>query len=344
MHILSDREIVSALTSLSQDSCRRLLDALSKSLVDYSTGQNASQSLIHQPLRQSFTTAPGHTTLFMPASNTASTGIKVVTLPGNGGAPRGSISIYSPEGELAGLLNAEEVTAFRTGLASMIPFLRCPFPKSRIVVFGAGKQAEWHVRLSLLLTGESIQSITVVNRRASTLKKLQKKLADVQQKYSNVELRFVPQDGTPDYDSVLRSTLYDSDAIMCCTPSTSPLFPSSYLGLGQDIQPKQRFLSLIGSYTPNMQEVDSETIISGMHIYVDSREACLEEAGELIKAKISGDGLIELGEMLSRPELRPLEGNLVYKCVGMGIMDIVIGSELLKVAKEMGIGRTVEDF
>ncbi|KAI1861943.1 uncharacterized protein JN550_010574 [Neoarthrinium moseri] len=340
MHILNDRNIVSTLTGLTRTQCGQLLDALSKALIDYSNGRHATQPAIHQPLRQSFTTAPGHTTLFMPASNTASTGIKIVTLPGNGGAPRGSINIFSPEGDLIGLLNAEEVTAFRTALASMIPFLKCPFPKSHILVFGAGKQAEWHVRLSLLLAGESVRGIKIFNRRSATLAELRKRLESVQQMHPTVNIDFVGKDTTPDYESVLQQALADADAIMCCTPSTSPLFPSSYL----TARPKQRFISLIGSYKPEMQEVDAETLTSGTRIFVDSREACLEEAGELIKAQISGDLLVELGEMLVEHNISNVDGNLVYKCVGMGIMDIVVGSQLLQIAKEIGVGQVVEDF
>ncbi|ORY61585.1 uncharacterized protein BCR38DRAFT_440591 [Pseudomassariella vexata] len=343
MLILGDREIVSILAGLQSSSCHQLLESLSKALLEYSASRNATEKVIHQPPREVVTTAPGHTTLFMPASNTATTGIKIVTLPGNGEGPRGSINIYTPEGSLIGLLNAEEITAFRTGLASMIAFLKCPFPKSRIVVFGAGKQAEWHVRLALLLAGDSVQSITVINRRSSGVERLRKRWGNTEHKYPKVEIRFIAKDEASDYDSELKGALAASDAIMGCTPSTEPLFPASYLSPG-DGQRKQRFISLIGSYKPHMQEVDAETLLSGTKIYVDSKEACLEEAGEIIKANVAESQLVELGEMLAQPNIGPLEGNMVYKCVGMGIMDVIVASELLKIAKNMNIGRILEDF
>ncbi|KAI1077466.1 proline utilization protein PrnX [Whalleya microplaca] len=344
MLVLRDKEVKTILTDLSVANCHQLLDSLSKSLLDYSNSENTPDNLVHQPLRQVFTTAPGHTSLFMPASNTASTGIKIVTLPGNGGAPRGAINVFAPAGELIGLLNAEEITAFRTALASMIMFLKCPIQKTHIVVFGAGKQAEWHIRLAVLLSGNSIQNITIVNRSSSTLEQLNARLENLKQQYKNLNIRFIPKDRVANYELELKTVLQDCDAIMCCTPSTEPLFPSSYLAADQNIRPKNRFISLIGSYKPNMQEVDSETLLCGRNIYVDSREACLEEAGEIIKAQVPGTRLIQVGEMLSHPETSSIDGNLVFKCVGMGIMDVVVASELLNIAKEKGIGKTVDNF
>ena len=38
------------------------------------------------------------------------------------------------------------------------------------------------------------------------------------------------------------------------------------------------------------------------------------------------------------------EGFVVYKSVGVGVMDIAIGSKLLELAGEKGIGVRLEDF
>ncbi|KAI5927605.1 proline utilization protein PrnX [Camillea tinctor] len=347
MLILRDREIQALLGDLSASQCRQLLDALSQTLADYSASSSSPNAtpLVHQPMRQVFTTAPGHTSLFMPASNTRTTGIKIVTLPGHGGAPRGAINVFSPEGELTGLLNAEEITAFRTALASMIPFVRVAAPKTNIVVFGAGKQAEWHVRLALLLG--QVQRVTVVNRSPGSLDRLGARLRE-RCAAAGVEVRLLAKEGTApeEYETKLREALRGSDAVMCCTPSTEPLFPAAYLAA----EKKRRYISLIGSYKPSMHEVDSETLLSGAGgvVYVDSREAVLEEAGEVIKAKVPSDHLVEVGEVLGAngqfDAVGSEEGNVVFKCVGMGIMDVVVAAGLLDIAKEKGVGMTVEDF
>ena len=37
-------------------------------------------------------------------------------------------------------------------------------------------------------------------------------------------------------------------------------------------------------------------------------------------------------------------GNVIFKCVGIGLMDVVIGGELVRMARERGIGTTIENF
>ena len=96
-----------------------------------------------------------------------------------------------------------------------------------------------------------------------------------------------------------------------------------------------------------MQEIDSRTLFSGANgtIYVDSVEACMEEAGELIMAKVDERQLVELGELdSSTTSILEGDGNVVFKCVGMGIMDLVIARSLLGMARQQGLGTVVEGF
>ncbi|EQL30272.1 hypothetical protein BDFG_07215 [Blastomyces dermatitidis ATCC 26199] len=334
--------------------CRRLLHSLWNALAVYSRENSnpAATKLLHQPIRETIVTSLHHTTLFMPASDTrTTTGIKIVTLPGGGGTAKGAINIFSPEGELQGLLNAQQITAFRTALASMIALLHHRLPEqANIVVFGAGKQAEWHIRLSLLLVAAKITTVTIVNRRVETLVKFDTTLlAELRSQFPQITFSSISNE-EPDFDPKLRNILEAADAIFCCTPSSQPLFPDSYLHHGDQSERKTRFISLVGSYKPHMEEIDSATLLSGSNILVDSKEACLEEAGELIKANVQKDELVEVGELpfpfegAEGREAPLLEGNTIFKCVGMGIMDIAIGRELLNVARGKGIGIQIESF
>ncbi|KAJ9601861.1 hypothetical protein H2200_013660 [Cladophialophora chaetospira] len=266
----------------------------------------------------------------MPSSVTTSTGIKIVTISSKG--LKGCINVFAPEGELLGLLNAEEVTAFRTSLAVMIPYVRWRNSKRRLIVFGAGRQAEWHVKLALSL-GET-KHITVVNRSGG--RRMEQLFADLSKKYPDAVFELLLKSSN-DFDSRLRQSLVESDVIFCCTPATAPHFPFDYL------DSKSRFISLIGSYKPSMREIDSRTLLSGERIYVDTKEGCLVEAGELIEANVDADQLVEIGE-LQGDEPLATEKNLVFKCVGLGIMDLVIAGELLGMAEEKGVGLKVDDF
>ena len=81
-------------------------------------------------------------------------------------------------------------------------------------------------------------------------------------------------------------------------------------------------------------------------------EACLVEAGELLKAGIGREGMLEVGQLAEMREGGSprgmeewlAEGFVVYKSVGVGVMDIAIGSKLLELAGEKGVGVSLDDF
>ncbi|PGH17448.1 hypothetical protein AJ80_04818 [Polytolypa hystricis UAMH7299] len=350
MLVLREEDIISILHGLTREECKRLTQVLWNGMREYSSSVKSPEAkLIHQPIRESIVTNQNHTTLFMPASDTqTTTGVKIVTLPRNGGPPKGAINIFAPEGNLDGVLNAEEVTAFRTALASMIPFSLYKLPiNAEILVFGAGKQAEWHIRLLLLLAEPSIARITFISRQQESIDKFYKDVVEgLREQYPRVAFHGHVYDDIVgiDVDKMRRNEVVRSDVICGCTPSTIPLFHNSHLGEG-----KKRFISLIGSYKPHMQEIDSATLLSATRILVDSKNACLAEAGELIQAGVKRDQLVEIGEIpagATNDDLTSIvgPGNVIFKCVGMGIMDLVIGRELLNMALERGLGIEISEF
>lgn len=101
----------------------------------------------------------------------------------------------------------------------------------------------------------------------------------------------------------------------------------------------------------------SEDSIKIPAILVDSREACLHEAGELIASGIGGNDLIEIGELCDEQgQLRtdsetharviklggePTRRSL-FKSVGVGAMDVAITRMVVDEAKRRGFGTLVE--
>lgn len=95
-------------------------------------------------------------------------------------------------------------------------------------------------------------------------------------------------------------------------------------------------------------------------VVVDSLDAALKEAGEIVQAGIRPHQVVELGELLivrdaSRGEGDNSEdgkslrdwverGNVIFKSVGMGLMDLVTGGDLVRLAREKGVGTTLEEF
>jgi ornithine cyclodeaminase len=344
MHILSELDVTRIFHSLTKEQCEafiyRLSDALASVSVESKPTIPESERLIHQPLRTVFTTNDHNTHMFMPVSNTVNTGIKIVSIGSSG--IHGVVNIFSPDGRLSGLLAAEELTAFRTALTTMALFVRCiTLRKENILVFGSGRQAEWHVRQAVLLYPGLVRRVTVVNRGRKRLDEMDcNVLAGLRTQYPSISFITLAAEGVADYHERLCAELAACDVIFSCTPSSVPNFQFSAL----QSAPKQRFISLIGSYKPHMHEIDSDTLLSGGgRIYVDSKKACLEESGELITAHITEGQLTELGDILADQGLSneidvPNGCNIIYKCVGMGLMDLVVGNQVLELGKEQGLG------
>lgn len=370
--MLSDANIRHILNTLSPSDVSDLANVLEQALVRYSCG-NEQQ---YQPHRGVITRPTGQTTLFMPASTEHINGFKIVGIaptqspstPTQDGKPvaglKSVLTLCDSTGTALGSLNAAALTAFRTSLGSILMY-RFRRNTANISVFGAGKQALWHIRLAVLLRGKDIKSITVVNRSAGRTKDLIESLTNDKENPWPSHISINAFDPQSDRDAALESLVVDSDVLFFTTPSTEPLFPASYL-TSEKALAKTRFISAIGSYKLNMQEIDPELLkkvidtssvfgsssYGGGIITVDSREGCLSEAGELVRAEIPPSKLLEIGQLLnekatsSPPDLTKWleEGFVIYKSVGIGIMDLAVGQHLLTIAKAKNIGLTAEDF
>jgi ornithine cyclodeaminase/alanine dehydrogenase-like protein (mu-crystallin family) len=418
--ILTDSEVRSLLHSLSRDDILSLQHNLAEALHDYSTGtqETSGGCSANQPMRISINSGPGQTTLFMPARTGATTGIKIVSLasvpsptPSLGSrqssinssvsalvsdtsnlslrpslasnqstTPRGCVTILDGAGVPLGFINAEELTAFRTALASTLLFTRRSRVHS-ITVFGAGKQAYWHIRLALILRGEDIHHVNIINRSYATIEPLLREIYKsddwVDLRSANDKLKFSAMSAEyGDYARLLKEHVRGADVIFCCTPSTSPLFPAEHL-TNSEGRRKGRYISLIGSYKPHMVELHPDILRQAVEpdhkhhhhkhadkggvVVVDSLEACLKEAGEVIQAGLTAAQLVEIGElvMVKKAVLKEKElggegekglkrwldsGNVVYKSVGLGLMDLCVGGDLVTLAQERGIGTTIAEF
>ena len=197
----------------------------------------------------------------------------------------------------------------------------------------------------------------------------------------NPKLQFsILSQGYKDREVHLKEHVRKADAIFLCTPSTEPLFPAEILTHSEGRR-KGRYIAAIGSYRPHMQELHPEilkqAVVSHTHtghhhyhrhaeshgvIIVDSLEASLKEAGEIIEAGIKPKQLVEVGElmMVKKASMREIEmgvgegekglrewlmkGNVVYKSVGLGLMDVCVGEDLVNLAREKGVGGVVEGF
>jgi ornithine cyclodeaminase/alanine dehydrogenase-like protein (mu-crystallin family) len=277
-----------------------------------------------------------------------------------------------------GLINAHELTPFRTALATMMIFNKRKRVRT-VVVFGAGKQAYWHIRLALTLRAADIKRVVIVNRSFERAARLLKDIYSLENSSWRGDVKFsAVSTDFGEYDRIIHDAIHKSDVIFCCTPSIEPLFPAELL-TSREGRRKGRFISAIGSYNPHMTELHPDILReevnahhSGRHFHkhvkrsgvvvVDSLEAALKEAGELIQAGIKPNQVVELGELLmvrdaSRRDNNNQDGedtkglrewvergNVIYKSVGLGLMDLVTGGDLIQMARTRNVGTSVEDF
>lgn len=352
---LSDSEVKEIANSLTPVEISELRAVLADVLRQYSTGEDSE----FQPHR-AVVNRHGQVTLFMPATSARGICVKIVSSPADGKSPLKSVmTICDSSGKALGVMAAEEFTAFRTSLGSMLLF---PFRREvqNLVVFGAGKQAKWHVKLALLLRGKDVKTISVVNRSRDRAEDM---IADVStalpQLTSTVKLEHVD----PQNEHRVRDVLAEANAIFCATPSATPLFPREYI-TSAAARKRAKYITAIGSYRLDMQELDPDLLrhvvdesnastSEAKTIVVDSREACFQESGEIVNAKLTGAQLSEVGETLEQmrsdvatPGLGEwlAEGLVVYKSVGIGVMDMSLGHRFLEFAEERGKGVSMGDL
>ena len=366
--VLTDDDVKKIFAELNSAEVTAIADALGQGLATYSCEDERE----YQPHRAVITRPSKQTTLFMPATTQQAVGCKIVGVapsqdasklqPGEKLKPalQSVLTICDELGSAIGVLNAAELTAFRTSLGSMLLY-RFRKMTENIVVFGAGKQALWHVKLAIILRGEGIRKITIVNRSQQRALDLVHTLQESNWP-EHITLQTFDRAASPEaeYENLVTA----ADAIFCTTPSTEPLFPAAYL-TSEKAREKTRFMSAIGSYRLDMAEMDPEllkavTDPSGVFasqvlqakIAVDSIDGCLQEAGELVSADIKPEQMLEIGRIQEGREGSKTEGLkgwlesgfVIYKSVGVGIMDIAIGKHLIELASSKGIGCTLPSF
>lgn len=128
-------------------------------------------------------------------------------------------------------------------------------------------------------------------------------------------------------------TVGDADIVVTATTSKNPVVRREWLG-------DRVHVSAIGSFYPDHRELDTE-IIAEAKVVVDSREAVMEEAGDILiplsEGAITEDHIYaELGDLvIGRKSGRTSDDGLtVFKSVGLAIQDSSVASLVLKKWRE----------
>jgi ornithine cyclodeaminase len=291
------------------------------------------------PVRTSLSLkAPGEVALVMPAylGESAALGAKMVTvLPGNPQARLPAVQAIvflfdAGSGSPLAILEGTHLTRFRTGAATGAATQVLSRRDSKtLALFGAGGQSFFQVRGVLAARRiEQIRIFDVLPERAEAL------MAGLREDSSCRGVELI-RAGAP------ARALEGADIVVTATTSSRPVFDGKELGEGTHV-------NAIGAFTPQMQEVDEETIRRS-RVFVDSVEACLEEAGDLIiplkKGTIQREDLLaELGEVVAGKKAgRGGPREITYfKSVGNAVQDVSVAQAVWRRAREMDLGREVD--
>jgi ornithine cyclodeaminase/alanine dehydrogenase-like protein (mu-crystallin family) len=228
-------------------------------------------------------------------------------------------------GRTLAVMDGEYLTAIRTGAASGLATKFLARRDSKVLVlFGAGVQSR--TQAEAVCAVRPIKEIHVFDIDQSKAKF-----------FSIDMLTRINADITPQTDM---SVLETADIICTATTSNFPLFDDDILKPGLHI-------NAIGSYTPRMCEIPYETI-KRSKLVVDSVNACLIEAGDIIQPIESGIitkdhihaeiGEIVLGDRAGRLNDKDIT---VFKSVGNAVQDLAAAAVIMENAERLNIGSTI---
>lgn len=221
------------------------------------------------------------------------------------------------------------LTALRTGAASgLATRLLADEGASVLTIFGAGAQAG--MQLEGVRAVRELREVRIVSRTRASAERFAAEAGARMPR--GVEARAVED---------RREALRGAHLVAAATTSRTPVFDGRHLETGAHVNG-------VGSFTPEMQEVDATTVRRA-RVVVDFREAALAEAGDLLVPM--RQGLIgpehidaELGEIVNGAKPRGRAGHEVtfFKSVGVAAQDVAVAALALEAAEAEGLGILVD--
>lgn len=288
------------------------------------------------PLRQVIAADEGRGNFaFMPAysSKLGAAGIKIVNIfPGN--RERGQATTIGQvllmddkNGEVLALMDGSFITKFRTGAASGAAFKLFARNDAKIgCLIGTGGQAD--CQLEAMLAACDLDEVRIVARDFAKTEKFTEEMSE---RFKDSGTKLIAYDDA-------NEAVDGADVIVVVTVSTEPVFDANRVKKGAVV-------SGVGSYTAEMNEIDPKLFKLADKIYFDSKDACIAESADiqipiregLVSLEwLTGDiGEYALGEISGREADDEI---IIFKNVGLGILDLVIAKLIYEKAKNRKIG------
>jgi len=274
--------------------------------------------------------------LYMPAllPNANSMVCKIVTVypdnPAKHNMPTilSTVALQDPEtGDVIAIMDGAYLTAVRTGAASGVAISHLARKNAKTVgLFGAGVQAR--TQLWAATVARNINYCKIFDISPDAVNSFVREMSEM----LDIEIEWVKSS---------KETVIDSDILITATTSVTPVFDGEWVTPGTHI-------SAIGSFKPSIRELDTY-IIKKAKVVVDSREASLEETGDLIipiqEHAITKDHIYaELGEIASgkKPARENEDEITLFKSVGLAVQDAAAAKLVYEKARNKQIGTEIQ--
>lgn len=278
--------------------------------------------------------------LYMPgyAAEAKALGVKIVSVyPNNVEKGLDSLSstmvlVNESTGEVCSIMDGSYLTKIRTGAVSGAATDILARKDSEIfALLGTGGQAE--SQLEAVLTVRDIKEVRVFDANKERSQEFANRMAD---KFADVfSFRITVSDSSSE-------AVDNADIITSVTTAKKPIFDGKLIKKGAHING-------VGSYTPEMQEIDDYILLNAEKVYVDTRDGVLNESGDFIlpmrQNKFTEDIVTgELGEVIMGevPSRESDEEITFFKTVGSSVLDIVTARRIYEKAIQKGVGQTIE--
>ncbi|WP_431689593.1 ornithine cyclodeaminase family protein [Peptostreptococcus anaerobius] len=273
--------------------------------------------------------------LYMPGyiDKIGVSGLKIVSVfPDNpkiglASTPGTILLVDDKTGMVSCVLDGTYVTEIRTGAATGAAVsLLARKGSKKAALIGSGGQAESQFD-AIVTACETVEEVRIYSRTRENREKFATKMAEKYKGKVRVMASTSPEEA-----------IDDADIIALATTSKEAIIDGKLLKKGA-------LVSGVGSYMPNMHEIDEETLVRASKIYFDSKDAVLSEAGCIITPLEKGtiteeDFTGDLGDLINGDIVgrENDEEIIVFKSVGISTQDITTGKMIYDKALENKVG------
>jgi len=287
--------------------------------------ERAFRGTAHVPLRHAHELSKADALLLMPAWDSQIILLKLVTvIPSAPDTVQATVLVVDrATGKPLAVLDGEAVTQRRTAATSALAAQHLALPDAEtLLVVGTGRLSLWMARAHAALRvagGERhvrpLRRILVWGRNLESAQKLAHTL----------EFEGLPVQAVDDLEKASRQ----AQIICCATTSKAPLIQGDWLAAGTH-------LDLVGSFKPDMREVDDTAVVRS-RVIVDTYQGALAEAGDLVQP--IKNGLIQsnhvvgdlAGLLKNEYEGRKNSGDItLFKSVGTALEDLAAAHLIMK--------------